>query len=100
MMPHRPFGPSNADIAAWSSKKLSVSRSTTRLSVCSLPMAKLARWVDGVRVEVIEWRSLRGREIQAGDHTYLCDINYPVIVWPNNPLRPRGRPDAPPGIRV
>jgi hypothetical protein len=47
-----------------------------------------------VRVEVIEWRSLRGREIQAGDHTYLCDINYPVIASRNNPASPRRRPDA------
>src|SRR5258708_14802855 len=87
-MPHRPFGPSNADIAAWSSKKLSVRRSTRRLAVCSVPMAKLARWVDGVRVEVIEWRSLRGRKSRQAIIRYLCNINYPVIAWRNNPASP------------
>src|SRR3954463_3663415 len=49
-MSQRPPEPSNADIAAWPSKKLSVRRSTTRLAVCSLPIAKLARWVLGVTV--------------------------------------------------
>ena len=46
----RPSGRSNAAIAAWPSKKLSVSTSTTRLAVCSSPIAKLARCVDGVDV--------------------------------------------------
>jgi hypothetical protein len=42
-------------------------------------------------VEVIEWRgSLRGREIEAGDDTYLCDNNYPVIGSRNNPACPDG----------
>src|SRR3954453_4735394 len=49
-MSQRPPEPSNADIAAWPSKKLSVRRSTTRLAACSLPIATLARWVLGVRV--------------------------------------------------
>jgi hypothetical protein len=40
-------------MAAWPSKKLSVRRSTTRRAVCSLPMAKVARLVLGVSVEVI-----------------------------------------------
>src|SRR6266481_7251373 len=84
MMSHRPFGLSYADIAACPSKKLSVRRSTTCLAVCSLPMAKLARWVDGVRVEVIEWwQSLRGRE-----RAIIRD--YPVIGSRNNPAFPMG----------
>src|SRR5450755_4413317 len=64
MTSQHPPGPSNADIAAWPSKKLSVRRSTTRFAVCSLPMANVARWVLGV--EGIEgpgkWRN--GRSVQ------------------------------------
>jgi hypothetical protein len=52
-MSQRPFDRSNAVMAAWPSKKLSVRRSTTRRAVCSLPMAKVARLVLGVSVEVI-----------------------------------------------
>src|ERR1700761_2264528 len=52
-MSHRPSGRSNAAIAAWPSKKLSVSKSTTRLAAASLPMAKWARWVAGVTVDGI-----------------------------------------------
>ena len=54
VMSQRPPGPSYAAIAAWPSKKLSFSRSTTRLAACSLPIAKLARRVAGVMVEVIK----------------------------------------------
>ena len=43
LIPQRPSGPSNAAIAAWPSKKLSVRRSTTRFAACSLPIAKVAR---------------------------------------------------------
>jgi hypothetical protein len=49
----RPSGRSNAAIAAWPSKKLSFSKSTMRRAVCSLPMAKVARRVLGVRVAVM-----------------------------------------------
>src|SRR5258708_34644448 len=52
-MSQRPPGPSNADIAAWLSKKLSVRRSTTRLAACSLPIAKLAQWVAAIVADVI-----------------------------------------------
>src|SRR5215831_3473612 len=45
----RPSGRSNAAIAASPSKKTSSSRSATRLADFSSPMAKLARWVAGVR---------------------------------------------------
>src|SRR5216684_360133 len=52
-MPQRPSDRSNAAMAAWPSKKLSFRRSTTRRAVCSLPIAKVARLVLGVR-EVIK----------------------------------------------
>src|SRR4030081_361690 len=52
-MSQRPPGPSNAAIAACPSKKLPVRRSTTRFAVCSLPIAKVARWVLGVIVEEV-----------------------------------------------
>src|SRR5664280_1143113 len=48
------FFEGQAAIAAWPSKKLSVRRSTTGLATTSSPMAKLARWVEGVTVGVIE----------------------------------------------
>src|ERR1700731_268860 len=84
VMPQRPPGPSNAAIAAWPSKKLSVRRSTTRLAVCSLPIAKLARWVLGVRAEVIG-----GREIQANR---LCPSPYQLLR-----IRLAAKPVAPVG---
>src|SRR5262245_45945842 len=46
----RPSGRSNAATAASPSKKISVSTSTMRFAACSSPMAKLARWVEGVTV--------------------------------------------------
>ena len=52
-MAQRPPGPSCADIAAWPSKKLSVRRSKARLAACSLPIAKLARWVAAIVADVI-----------------------------------------------
>src|SRR5215208_2740925 len=61
-MCQRAPGPSKAAIAAWSSKKLSVKRSTTRFALSSLPIGKVARWVRGVTVEsnVIPASRLRG----------------------------------------
>ena len=49
----RPSGRSNAAITASPSKKPSVRRSTTCFAAGSLPIAKFARWVLGVVVEVI-----------------------------------------------
>src|SRR5450432_114470 len=53
-MSQRPSDRSDAAMAAWPSKKLSVRRSITRRAVCSLPIAKVARLVLGVSVEVIK----------------------------------------------
>src|SRR5229473_3278278 len=81
-MPQRPSDRSNAAMAAWPSKKLSVRRSTTRRAVCSLPIAKVARLVLGVR-EVI-----KGPGNRCGRKCVVLQIHYPVTGWRNNPACP------------
>ena len=74
-----PVGPSNAAIAAWPSKKLSVSRSTTRLAACSLPMAKVAREVAGVRRDDIRGKLIAAPGAVRPEGRGACSVFQDVI---------------------